>query len=152
MNLALSMHPRVAHDMPSAKGLVTLTSRSRASTYGAPACHSTFLEQPMNTKFLIPLCAAAALLAACGQRDNSPATGSDAANSPGATTGETGAIDNPTNESAGDAGATPGATTAPDTATTPGTTSPDGTTTPDTTSAPDDNRPSQNQPTTSPGG
>ena len=104
----------------------------------------------MNTKFLIPLCAAA-LLAACGQRDNSQATGSDAADAPGSTASQTGGVNDTTSDSAGAAGATPGATTSPDTATTPDTTAHGGAT-PDTTSAPDDNTPSTNQPTTSPGG
>ncbi len=146
----MAMRPRPGHNTATGNGLATLTFRASRNAYGAAACHNYFLEQAMNTKFLIPLCAAA-LLAACGQRDNSQATGSDAADAPGSTAGQTGGVDDTTSDSAGAAGATPGATTSPDTATTPDTTAPGGTT-PDTTSAPDDNTPSTNQPTTSPGG
>ena len=80
----------------------------------------------MNTRIWIPLCAAAALLAACGPR-NTQSTGSDTA------TG-----------TPSDSSTTPGATTTPDAApssdgtTTPGATSPDGTMTPGGTS-PDGN-------------
>jgi hypothetical protein len=77
----------------------------------------------MNTKYLIPLCAAAALMAACGQRESNPSMGGDSA----------GPSDAPSTETAPPA--------AGDTATTPGGTAGDATTTPGTTSTPAQNPP-----------
>jgi outer membrane biosynthesis protein TonB len=95
---------------------------------------TTSLEHFMSIKFLVPLCAAAALLVACNQRDDNAATDSDTATG---TTGSTsdsagGATGDTTGGTAGEAGATPGATTSPDTAAPPAdtTTPPADTTTP----------------------
>ena len=77
----------------------------------------------MSTKLWIPLCAAAAMLAACGQRDNNQATGSDTATEPAPPPADSTATPDTT--------APPADATAPGTtpdSTTPGTTTPDSTT------------------------
>lgn len=95
----------------------------------------------MQARLLVPLCLAAGLLVACGPRDDTQATGPDA---PGYGTGDSSS--GATNDAAREAGATPGATTVPDTLPPS-----EETTAPDTTSAPDSNTPPVNEPTTSPG-
>jgi hypothetical protein len=77
----------------------------------------------MNTKYLVPLCAAVALMAACGQRESNPSMGGD---------------------SAGPADTTPSASG--DTATTPGGNAGDASTTPGTPSTPAQNPPAETPP------
>jgi hypothetical protein len=73
--------------------------------------------QYMNTKYLIPLCAAVALLAACGQRESNPSVGGDSSGVPGNTptdaTGPSGDTATTPGGNAGEASTTPGSPTAP---------------------------------------
>lgn len=81
----------------------------------------------MSTQYLVPLCAAAALLAACGQRESNPSVGGD---------------------SAGPSDTAPAA--AGDTATTPGGNAGDASTTPGTPSTPGGNPPADTPPSDTP--
>lgn len=88
----------------------------------------------MSTKYLVPLCAAAALLVACGTRDSGQATGSDSANDSAGSMQETPTTpETDTYGTPADPGAYPDSTypdsTTPDT-TTPGTTTTPGNTPP----------------------
>jgi len=71
----------------------------------------------MNTRYLIPLCAAVVLLAACGQRESNPSVGGDSSgvpsNTPTDATGPSGDTATTPGGNAGEASTTPGSPTAP---------------------------------------
>ncbi len=67
----------------------------------------------MSTRFLIPLCVAAALLSACGQREGNPGAGTDSSGVPSDATGPSGDTATTPGGNAGDASTTPGSPTAP---------------------------------------
>jgi hypothetical protein len=81
----------------------------------------------MSTKYLVPLCAVVAFMAACGQRESNPSMGGD---------------------SAGPADTAPSAPA--DTATAPGDQPADATTTPGTPSTPAQNPPAESPPSEPP--
>jgi hypothetical protein len=64
----------------------------------------------MSTRILIPMCAAFALLAACGQKEEN----AEALTTPGTTSDDTGSSVQPI-DPAGETSSTPGTTTTPDT-------------------------------------
>jgi hypothetical protein len=70
-------------DIGTANGDAILTARAGAAAYGACGFHH-FPGALMNTKILIPLCVASALLAACNQHKNTD-TSTDTATTPSTT-------------------------------------------------------------------